>query len=216
MRYQLNEEIFVIHFDYASLRAKEEKFQAADFYLPFVYGREEIPSEIDLELLTVTEHHLVPWDQDPKQEKKYDGYLLKDSQGEILSNQYPRASYGQTTDTGDRQFKYHFADDADYDPIFKTFNDGTRKVYQYALLSGVIENMTEGLINCINKLQDHQNISDEDKIFYAELKGRLTQVLMMIKDAFKEKYPDWKYETKRVPLVEGMDYHVCRCIFTKI
>lgn len=51
-------------------------------------------------VLTCTEEHDVAWDQDPKQEKKYKGYLFKDKDGNVWANQYPMAS-GQLDDTAD-------------------------------------------------------------------------------------------------------------------
>lgn len=78
---------------------------------PFLYGKEDYPTLIDVVELTVTEHHKVAWDQDPKGEKKYDGYLLKDNKGRIWSNQYPRVSYSQVSDAGDREFSLYSTDE---------------------------------------------------------------------------------------------------------
>src|SRR5690606_19708176 len=131
MRYQLNQELFVIHFDYASLRNQEKQFLAAEFLLPFMYGNKEVPSQVNLEMLTVIEHFRTPWDQDPAEELKHDGYLLLDSQSEIYANQYPRASYGQVTDTADRRFNYYVTGQEDHKKIFDSFDKGEKKVYEY-------------------------------------------------------------------------------------
>jgi hypothetical protein len=78
---------------------------------PFLFGKEDYPTLIDIVELTVTEHHKVAWDQDPKDEKKYDGYLLKDNKGQVWCNQYPRASYGQISDAADREFSLYTTDE---------------------------------------------------------------------------------------------------------
>jgi len=219
MRYEVNQELFVIHFDYASLRNQESKFQAADFMLPFLWGNKEIPAEVDLEMLTVTDHFLTAWDQDPDQEKKYDGYLLLDSKGEIFANQYPLASYGQISDTGDRRFNYYVTEGEDHGAIFKAFDMGEKKVYEYHLLADVIRNMTEGLNNAKEKLSDiHLNeFTHEDAAFYTELRDNLTIVLEMIEKAFKEKYPEWSYEIKKKNISGNPDrpFYIERCVFTK-
>lgn len=54
------------------------------------------------------EHHQVAWDQDPKGEKKHDGFIFAelpitlDPPSKRWFNQYPTASYGQLDDTQDR------------------------------------------------------------------------------------------------------------------
>lgn len=55
--------------------------------------------------LTAVEHHKVAWDQNPNGEKEKDGFILKDSEGKIYHNQYPLASYGQTTAEADHYFR---------------------------------------------------------------------------------------------------------------
>ncbi len=56
--------------------------------------------------LEVVEHHKVYWDYDEDKSKapEYDGYVLKDAAGNVYHNQYPRASYGQVSDRGNRVF----------------------------------------------------------------------------------------------------------------
>lgn len=54
--------------------------------------------------LTVEEHHKVPWEFGTDTDKNYDGYVLKDAEGNVWHNQYPRASYGQISTEGDYRF----------------------------------------------------------------------------------------------------------------
>ena len=97
-RYSVGQEIIGINFCY-------EGRKIAGVLIPYIYNDEK-PSRIVFNKLTVTEHHKVPWDQDSSEnpEKKYDGYKLIDPSGRIWTNQYPRASYGQTSDGANYQF----------------------------------------------------------------------------------------------------------------
>lgn len=220
MRYQLNEQIFVIHFDYQSLRMVANKqFQAADFRMPFMFGDKEIPNKVNLECLTVAEHHKVAWDQDPDGKKEYDGYLLTDSEGNLMANQYPTASYGQMSDTANRRFTCHFEEGTDTDVILEVFNRGERQVYEYAELADVIRNMTEGVTKLQVKIDEgSEKHSKENLDHWTSLVFSLKQMLKMIEEAFQAKYPEWTYEVKEVEIFkdkEGKPYMVDRCVFTK-
>lgn len=58
---------------------------------------------IEIKKLTCKEHHKVAWDQDPKREKEYDGFIFTEEKSEHASgqwfNQYPTACYGQLDDS---------------------------------------------------------------------------------------------------------------------
>lgn len=218
MRYQVGEELFVIHFDYLHLRSLEQQFQAADFIMPFMMGNKEVPNKVHIERLTVTEHHQVAWDQDTKEEKKHDGYLLTDTQGAVFANQYPRASYGQISDTGDRRFRRHFEDTEDHDAIFAKFNSGEYQVYEYHLLGDVIRNMTEGVLKMGEYLQEGlQKHSQEDLNHYLWLQGVLADLLKKIKVTFQYRYPDMTYDVEDVNISDNPEkpFSIKRCIFKK-
>lgn len=57
--------------------------------------------------LKCTDHHKVPWDQDPYGEAKYDGFVFETLHAPMQRwfNQYPRACYGQL-DTSHDHFLY--------------------------------------------------------------------------------------------------------------
>ena len=99
MRYEIGEVVPVICFIYPSV----DNFFSVR--APYIWGDKEDPI-IRVKLLTVVEHHKVAWDQYPTEEKKHDGFLLKDENGIVFANQYPRASYGQISDRSDRLFDY--------------------------------------------------------------------------------------------------------------
>jgi len=94
---------------------------------------------IEFEVLTVTEHHKVAWDQDPEGEKKYDGYLLKSADGRGWVNQYPTADYGQVTDRADYLFDKHFPDGTDFDALKPS------DLRTYENISTVIDNLKRGI-----------------------------------------------------------------------
>lgn len=72
---------------------------------------------LDLRVLTVTEHHKVPNAHDPKGHATCDGFLLKDEKGVVWANQYPVASYGQMSDDASYYFNEFFSPDQNYDVL---------------------------------------------------------------------------------------------------
>ena len=55
--------------------------------------------------LVIKEHHRVPGVYEKDNKPKYDGFIAEDkATKEVYFNQYPRANYGQITDTEDRVF----------------------------------------------------------------------------------------------------------------
>ena len=82
-------------------------------------------SSISVLSLKCKEHHKVAWGQDPKDEKKYDGYLFEDDSGKVWSNQYPTASYGQLNDSENQIVREYLTDEAF---LALSENDKTRHV----------------------------------------------------------------------------------------
>ena len=60
---------------------------------------------IELKVLTVQEHHVVPNCHDPKGVPCADGYVLRDQEGAQWGNQYPTAAYGQVSTDADWLFE---------------------------------------------------------------------------------------------------------------
>lgn len=116
MRYEIGEVVPVICFIYPSVN------NFISFRAPYIWGDKEDPV-INVKLLTVSEHHKVAWDQDPTEEKKHDGFLLKDENGIVFANQYPRASYGQISDRSDRLFDYFATDNITNEEIDALFDN---------------------------------------------------------------------------------------------
>jgi hypothetical protein len=106
---------------------------------PMFWPGEDVLDDVKMHVLTVDEHHMVAWDQDPNQEKKYDGFLLKDATGQVWSNQYPTAAYGQISDAADWRFDMKFPDNAD----FNTLSDEQLAVFED--VTQVIDRVKRGI-----------------------------------------------------------------------
>lgn len=100
MRYEINQKVWTIGLNLVSKRTGEAVYPLG-FTAP--HPEEYSIAQIFFNELTVTEHHKVPgeWDN----EKKYDGFVLKDSQDRVWHNQYPLAIYGQLSDSHDCLFE---------------------------------------------------------------------------------------------------------------
>lgn len=103
MRYQIGEKLFVLGFYHDGTKKTPSIWSS----LGAVIAQPELSWSFKIIELTVTEHHKVPWDQDPEGKKECDGYILKDKDGVVYDNQYPAASYGQTSDFANRVFTVH-------------------------------------------------------------------------------------------------------------
>jgi hypothetical protein len=99
MRYAVGQKIWTVFFHNMD----------AVFYpmwSPYIPWQNKALPEIEFLQLTVVAHHKVHNEYDEKDaEPTCDGFILKDEQGRIWHNQYPRASYGQTTDSADGLFR---------------------------------------------------------------------------------------------------------------
>lgn len=151
--------------------------------IPLLHDSKQ-PDSIFMKMLTVTEHHRVAnyWETDPEN-KTCDGYILTDEQGVRWLNQYPRASYGQLSDNGDRQFEY------DYSGLSKEqISDMIDKEEQYPLFYELLSEHLCRIHRGLDKLPEgHAKID--------ELKTLLTATVAKAEETF----PGFKYEY--VPIV---------------
>lgn len=100
MRYEIGEVIYGIHFGFEGMLPKN-----CHMFLKPTGPYFDKVKIVTIKKLVVIEHHKVRWMYDTdEQEARYDGYILKDEKGDRWVNQYPRASYGQLSDTADRIF----------------------------------------------------------------------------------------------------------------
>lgn len=169
-RYTVGEELLVIHFT-----AKANSI--TDRYLPLLFNNEKVDI-ITIRNLVVKEHHKVhsEW-ADENSEKTCDGFILEDTESKnVAYNQYPRAIYGQTTDTADRMFKYHIESVADI----------KEKPMEFRLLTDYMDVLEEGIVDKSNSLSKPRK----------ELFDRITEMVKnqfnkkLVKEAIHKDHPD--------------------------
>lgn len=143
MRYQVNSVLFAVQFTQAWDLESE---RIATYSTPLLYSN-EMPSKINLIKLSVAEHHKVPneWDEKAKPVKDCDGYLLRDDNGLVYANQYPRASYGQTSDTANRRFCRYIENDGEDRSLINELKANPGRPYEYNLFTDALENMARGI-----------------------------------------------------------------------
>ena len=101
------------------------------------------PEKITLIDLVVKEHHKVNNEfEDADQEKTCDGFVLECEDGKTWHNQFPRASYSQTSDACDRQFNYAISTG---DVIDDLISDENRQEIFTELGSVVIDRILRGI-----------------------------------------------------------------------
>lgn len=133
-RYSIGETLYGVAFTY-------EGKNFASISPPMIWD-DQMPKAFHFIQLEVTEHHKVLWDYDePTAEKKYDGYKLKSSTGLPFTNQFPRASYGQTTDTADRVF----CQDVPTDQIKAALDNEVNQPIEFILVTDIFSNLERGV-----------------------------------------------------------------------
>lgn len=177
MRFQVNQALFAVHFGYPRNDPRTYGF----FGLPMLFDNIE-PEDINFAKLVVTEHHKVPDSYDEKKEQKYDGYLLKDETGKLFANQYPTASYGQTSDEANRRFAVH-GDES----FFKKIYEEPKAIFEYHLLSDVLERIQRGIKDLSETPKEHASYN-----LCKEKHDALIKLYDRIVKEFGEKYPDYQ------------------------
>lgn len=173
-RYSIGEEIYGCVFIYG---------ERASIGQPFMMFSQDYPTDIKFIKLTVKEHHKVPGDYD--EEVKYDGYILAADDGTIFTNQYPRASYGQVSDRGDRIFRIDFRGKTEED-FKKMFDNEVEVPHEYVTIDEVFTPMIKAVTLDKDKLSD-------------ELAVKLSLLINRFKDNFAKLFPDMDLVT--APLV---------------
>lgn len=147
--------------------------------LPYQWGR-EAPEGILIRELEVIEHHKVPNEWDLEGEKEYDGFVLKDAEGFIWHNQYPYASYGQVSDSGDRLFMVKAEDSSWLDAL-----EAKGIPLEVTLASDVYGVIHRGI----------KEVSDE------ELREKLKNLLSTIDEILQTKFQCRMKEEPRCPSI---------------
>lgn len=177
MRYEINQKLFAVNFSYPG------NFNHGLYSQPLL-NNDIIPSEINFIELQVTEHHKVPNSWGDINDKDCDGYLLKDADGNPFVNQYPTASYGQLSDTGDRRFRKHIE-------TIEQLEKGSP--YEYHLLSDVLSDIYKGI----------DDLSKHGTTMAMELLGKLETLRDRIEADFVLNYPSMVVVANKKSLIEG-------------
>jgi hypothetical protein len=121
--------------------------------------------EIKISTLTVDSQHDVPSSFDPSGPKDYVGFLLKDTAGQIWSNQYPHASYGQVSDAADWLFHRVL-------PNYDQASDEQLSVYEDA--SQVLDRIQRGIAHFSTPCQNLDlSLAEQLKTHLADLTAQI-------------------------------------------
>lgn len=174
MRYQVGEKLIVAFFKFEG----EKGFLW--FSMPYLYHEKQI-EQILLKEMEVTEHHKVSWEYDADNKNDHDGYVLKDKDGNIWHNQYPKASYGQTSSEADFRFRRNS------NPFGKKEDIPGYLVMDYRLLTQVYDDIYTGIVELPKRNNPPTQLIEK----LTELKERLEKQLA---EEFKKKFvsePIW-------------------------
>lgn len=100
-RFEIGQQVAFIHVAYT-----QDQQRFGNVYLPWC----DTLKEVKVKFLTCSEHHQVPGDWDD--EIQYDGYIFTDPTNgdQPWFNQYPRASYSQTSTDADYRVRKGYRD----------------------------------------------------------------------------------------------------------
>lgn len=102
MRYNVNQSVRFIRFIVTGTHPMDIELQSPVASIsPWLNNGAK--NKVEIKTLTCAEHHKVADEFMPDGEKKYDGFIFKEQGNNLVwHNQFPTASYGQTSDEGNR------------------------------------------------------------------------------------------------------------------
>lgn len=181
MRYQVGQKLITVFFEI------EERELSGWFIMPYLYDHRKV-KKIWLKEMEVKEHHKVAWSEDPKGEKKYDGYILQDSDEKEFVNQFPSAAMEQTSTEGDYLFERYFPGGKDEVELY--FND-PKEPADFKLLTEVYRRIKRGLTVLAANPND------------AELTYKLILLTKSINDIDRQLAETFKKKMESKPIYEG-------------
>lgn len=115
MRYQVGSKVPFLVIQYEASTGRKYLNGFGSTFMPW----EGTLLNIHVEMLECIEHHKVPnaYDESDTPTLDCDGFIFKAEAGFIWHNQYPRASYGQVSDTADRIVSRAFPEGTDHKTI---------------------------------------------------------------------------------------------------
>lgn len=106
MRYTTGQEYLFIRFTVSGMHPIDQQEMPNPIESISPWLNKDVTNKVEIKRLVCLEHHKVPCEFDPDGEKKYDGFRFAcpKETGSITfwDNQFPHASYGQTSDIGNR------------------------------------------------------------------------------------------------------------------
>tara|TARA_B100000700_G_scaffold71270_1_gene79226 strand:- start:4036 stop:4668 length:633 start_codon:yes stop_codon:yes gene_type:complete len=181
MRYQKNQKIWTIGFQLINKETgKVETWPSFVKPIPNLY---EI-NEIYFRKLIITDHEKVSGEFST--EKEYDGFKAKDSDGNVWHNQYPEASYSQTSNEQDFVFDFSGLDEyyeeanqenLDFDDVMNNILSKHPVIHTASLLY-FMNDLDGGLLDENNQLR----IEREHPDVYEQLKVISNQIIQQFKE----------------------------------
>lgn len=178
MRFEVNQKYAFVCVQFSTGTRQFLNGMASSIFQPW----EHALLGIEVKMLTCVEHHKVPneWDSSTPPKLDCDGFIFLDEETEIRwSNQYPRASYGQTTDTADRVVMRMFPDGTDYKALPEDM------VFEMELATYRIERIENGIYDAQAIIKKIEAGTDVDKYLPVEEIRNKTQGLINFRDILK-------------------------------
>jgi hypothetical protein len=179
MRFELNKKYPFVCVQFSTAHRQFLNGMASSIFQPW----EHALLGIEVRMLTCVEHHKVPneWDSSNPPKLDCDGFIFLDEETEIRwSNQYPRASYGQTTDTADRIVMRMFPEGTDY----KALPDDM--VFEMELATHRVERIENALYDSQAVIEKIEAGVDVEKYLPVEEVRRNRQALANFRDILKD------------------------------
>lgn len=139
MRYTVGQKYIFVH-QQAELgedRKARRPFMYPMLFLPWQHKLKELR----ILVLTCAEHHKVPSEWDTECKLDHDGFIFHDANGDRWLNQYPRASYGQVTDTADGRVNFDWPSGTKLEDI--SWDDV--KYFEYDHIERTLDSMLRGI-----------------------------------------------------------------------
>lgn len=181
MRYQLHQQIWTIALDLINKETNKP--------YTFLHFQTPVPNLFTIQAvrftrLTVSEHHKVPgeWSDDIQ----YDGFICLDDKQRVWHNQYPRACYGQMSDSADGEFspvlisdlcKQHKDSGKSFDDICAMVKEQGSEISVFDLCRFMNE-LDGGMLNSGGLVERYAK--------YPELMIQLEEISAMIQQKFRE------------------------------
>jgi hypothetical protein len=106
-RFKVGDTLYLVTFQYGSLSAPDKDIYSHTPFYGGNQGADLFLKDILFTEVEITDHYLVNWEHDEIEiPPRYHGFAVIDrASGDIWTNQYPKATFSQTSDDADWQFR---------------------------------------------------------------------------------------------------------------